>query len=28
VIDPTFTGNDQILEQMPFHVTASVKLKF
>jgi outer membrane receptor for monomeric catechols len=28
VIDPTFTGNDVILEQMPFHVTASIKLKF
>jgi hypothetical protein len=28
VIDPTFTGNDAILEQMPFHVSVTFKLKF
>jgi hypothetical protein len=28
VIDPTFTGNDAILEQMPFHVSVTLKLKF
>jgi iron complex outermembrane recepter protein len=28
VIDPTFTGNDVILEQMPFHVSATFKIRF
>jgi len=28
VIDPTFTGNDAILQQMPFHVSASFKIRF
>jgi hypothetical protein len=28
VIDPTFTGNDAILEKMPFHVSVTLKLKF
>jgi iron complex outermembrane recepter protein len=28
VIDPTFTGNDAILQQMPFHVSATFKIRF
>jgi hypothetical protein len=28
VIDPTFTGNDAILQQMPFHVSAKFKIRF
>ena len=28
VIDPTFTGNDAILEQMPFHLSGTFKYRF
>jgi hypothetical protein len=28
VTDPTFTGNDAILQQMPFHVSATFKIRF